>query len=71
MRGNSRSENKLFEVLRKKGSENNDCMSKSGFLSNHAGGILGGISNSNDIDIKVYFKPTPSIFKPQMKSLFL
>ncbi|MDR2790270.1 MAG: chorismate synthase [Campylobacteraceae bacterium] len=48
-----------------KGSENNDQMDKTGFMSNHAGGILGGISTGADIDIKVHFKPTPSIFLKQ------
>lgn len=47
------------------GSENNDCMDSKGFMSNHSGGILGGISNGNEIIIKVYFKPTPSIFVEQ------
>ncbi|BDY13066.1 chorismate synthase [Hydrogenimonas cancrithermarum] len=46
------------------GSENNDEMTHEGFLSHHAGGILGGISSGDTLDIKVYFKPTPSIFKP-------
>ncbi len=50
------------------GSQNNDQMSKKGFLSHHAGGVLGGISSGDTLDIKVYFKPTPSIFKP-MKTL--
>ena len=35
------------------------------FLSNHAGGILGGISNGNDIVIRFAVKPTPSISKAQ------
>lgn len=47
-----------------KGSENNDEITKEGFLSNHSGGVLAGISNGEDIEIKVHFKPTPSIFKP-------
>ena len=47
------------------GLENNDEITKEGFLSNNAGGILGGISNGEDINLKVYFKPTPSIFKSQ------
>ena len=47
------------------GSYNNDEIRSSGFESNHAGGILGGISNGEDIVLNVYFKPTPSIFKEQ------
>ncbi|PAF43215.1 chorismate synthase [Helicobacter sp. 11S02596-1] len=47
------------------GSQNNDPMDKNGFLSNHSGGILGGISSGNEIVVKVYFKPTPSIFLEQ------
>ena len=48
-----------------KGDQNNDEIRSSGFMTNNSGGILGGISNGDDINIKVYFKPTPSIFKPQ------
>lgn len=47
------------------GSINNDPIRANGFESNHAGGILGGISNGEDIILNVYFKPTPSIFKEQ------
>jgi len=47
------------------GSTNNDAIRSDGFESNHAGGILGGISNGEDIVMNVYFKPTPSIFKEQ------
>jgi len=47
-------------VLR--GSQNNDHIKADGFVTNHSGGILGGISNGDDIDVRVYFKPTPSIF---------
>lgn len=53
------------ESARLKGSQNNDEISKNGFLSNNAGGILGGISNGETIEAKVYFKPTPSIFQKQ------
>lgn len=48
-----------------KGSQNNDCMDDRGFVSNHSGGMLGGISNGEEIIIRVHFKPTPSIFIPQ------
>lgn len=47
------------------GSQNNDPIRANGFQSNHAGGILGGISNGDDIVLNVYFKPTPSIFQEQ------
>ena len=49
-----------------KGSQNNDSLKNGVFLSNHSGGILGGISNGDDILLKTYFKPTPSIFKKQI-----
>jgi len=48
-----------------KGSQNNDEITPNGFKTNYSGGILGGISNGDDIVVKTYFKPTPSIFKPQ------
>ncbi len=51
------------------GSTNNDSMhAENGlpvFDSNHAGGVLGGLSNGNDIIFRVAVKPVPSIFKPQ------
>lgn len=47
------------------GSQNNDQMDASGYLSNHAGGILGGISNGNEIVARIAVKPTPSISLPQ------
>ncbi|MDD2887929.1 MAG: chorismate synthase [Aliarcobacter sp.] len=47
------------------GYENNDQIRKTGFKTNHSGGILGGISNGDDINVKVYFKATPSIFIQQ------
>lgn len=48
-----------------KGSENNDGITLEGFSSNHAGGMLGGISNGDTIIVKTHFKPTPSIFQEQ------
>ena len=54
-----------FGVAEQYGSGNNDEMTPEGFLSNHAGGILGGISNGNVIDFRIAVKPTPSISIPQ------
>lgn len=53
------------DASRSKGSINNDQITSQGFETNHSGGILGGISNGDDIITKVYFKPTPSIFIEQ------
>lgn len=47
------------------GSKNNDLMDKNGFMSNNHGGVLGGMSSGEKIELKVYFKPTPSIFLSQ------
>ena len=47
------------------GLENNDELSFTGFKTNQSGGILGGISNGEELDLTVYFKPTPSIFLEQ------
>lgn len=53
-----------FDCVNKKGSQFRDEMTKEdGFLSNHAGGILGGISSGQDIIVKAAFKPTSSILK--------
>ncbi|SFL67509.1 chorismate synthase [Paenibacillus sp. 1_12] len=47
------------------GSEHNDQMQTSGFMSNHAGGIIGGISTGEEIVFRVAVKPTSSISVPQ------
>lgn len=49
----------------RKGSQNNDGITPNGFTSNHSGGMLGGISNGDEIVVKTHFKPTPSIFQEQ------
>ena len=48
-----------------KGSQNNDEITSHGFMSNHSGGTLGGISNGDTLIVKTHFKPTPSIFREQ------
>jgi chorismate synthase len=47
------------------GSEHNDQMNAEGYLTNNAGGIVGGISNGEEIVFRVVVKPTSSISKPQ------
>jgi len=47
------------------GSENNDPITPGGYASNHAGGILGGISTGMDIIVRAAVKPIPSISKTQ------
>jgi chorismate synthase len=54
-----------FEAARMKGSENNDPITPDGFRSNHAGGILGGISNGDEIILRAAVKPIPSIPREQ------
>lgn len=53
-----------FRCVEQKGSEHRDEITKSGFLSNHAGGVLGGISSGQDVSVSVAFKPTSSILQP-------
>ncbi|MDX1836442.1 chorismate synthase [Legionella taurinensis] len=53
-----------FAVVTQKGSEHRDEMDKTGFLSNHAGGILGGISTGQNLEVSLALKPTSSIIKP-------
>ncbi|WP_439239572.1 chorismate synthase [Lonepinella sp. BR2919] len=53
-----------FAVVNQKGTEHRDEMVPAGFLSNHAGGILGGISNGQPIIATIALKPTSSITIP-------
>lgn len=53
-----------FDSVQQKGTEHRDEMSPQGFLSNHAGGILGGISSGQDILVSMALKPTSSIRLP-------
>ena len=53
-----------FACVEQKGTEHRDEMSPQGFLSNHAGGILGGISTGQDIIAHLALKPTSSLVIP-------
>jgi chorismate synthase len=53
-----------FASVTQQGSEHRDEMSKQGFLSNNAGGILGGISTGQPLVVSMALKPTSSIVKP-------
>ncbi|CAH0533988.1 Chorismate synthase [Vibrio stylophorae] len=53
-----------FDVVAQKGSEHRDALTPEGFASNHAGGILGGISSGQDIVAHLALKPTSSITVP-------
>lgn len=54
-----------FEAARLRGSENNDPITPAGFQTNRAGGILGGISNGDEIILRAAVKPVPSIRREQ------
>lgn len=54
-----------FGVAFMRGSQNNDLLRKDGFLSNHAGGTLGGISSGQELIVRVAIKPASSIAKSQ------
>ncbi len=53
-----------FDCVSQKGTEHRDELTPQGFLSNHAGGILGGISTGQDITASIAIKPTSSIRIP-------
>ena len=50
-----------FESIAQRGSVHGDELTPKGFTSNHAGGVLGGISSGQEIKVNVAFKPTSSI----------
>ncbi len=54
-----------FASVNQKGTEHGDEMSPLGFLSNHAGGVLGGISTGQNIRVSLAVKPTSSIRLPR------
>jgi chorismate synthase len=54
-----------FGAVRLRGSQNNDRMTPKGFATNHAGGVLGGISTGQPIATRIAVKPPSSIALPQ------
>jgi chorismate synthase len=53
-----------FKSVEQRGSEHRDELTPAGFKSNHAGGVLGGISSGQDIVVSLALKPTSSITLP-------
>jgi chorismate synthase len=54
-----------FGCVMQKGSEHGDELTPQGFVSNHAGGVLGGISSGQDLRVSIAIKPTSSIRVPR------
>ncbi|HLO93763.1 MAG TPA: chorismate synthase [Burkholderiaceae bacterium] len=54
-----------FGVVPQRGSEHGDELTPEGFASNHAGGVLGGISTGQDLRVSIAIKPTSSIRLPK------
>ena len=54
-----------FASVAQRGSEHGDELTPDGFLSNSAGGVLGGISTGQDIRVAIALKPTSSIRVPR------
>lgn len=53
-----------FACVEQRGTEHRDEITPQGFLSNHAGGVLGGISSGQDLLVSIALKPTSSITTP-------
>ena len=54
-----------FGSVAQRGSEHGDELTPAGFVSNHAGGVLGGISTGQDVVVNIALKPTSSIRLPR------
>jgi chorismate synthase len=52
-------------VVTEKGSEHGDELTPAGFAANRAGGVLGGISTGQDLEVSIAIKPTSSIRLPR------
>jgi len=54
-----------FASVAQKGTTHGDALSPQGFRSNNAGGVLGGISTGQDLEVSIAIKPTSSIISPR------
>jgi chorismate synthase len=54
-----------FASVAHRGTMHGDSMTPEGFRTNHAGGVLGGISTGQDIEVAIAIKPTSSIISPR------
>src|SRR4029079_1007530 len=54
-----------FGSVVQRGSEHGDSLTPEGFASNNAGGVLGGISTGQDLEVSIAVKPTSSIITPR------
>jgi len=54
-----------FASVAQRGSVHGDSLSPQGFRSNNAGGVLGGISSGQDLEVSIVVKPTSSILTPR------
>ena len=54
-----------FASVSQRGTTHGDSLSPEGFLSNNAGGVLGGISTGQDLEVSIAIKPTSSIITPR------
>ncbi|MCA6217389.1 chorismate synthase [Ideonella sp. B7] len=54
-----------FDSVRQRGSEHGDELTPEGFIGNHAGGVLGGLSTGQDLTVNIAIKPTSSIRLPR------
>ncbi|MDE2606090.1 MAG: chorismate synthase [Burkholderiales bacterium] len=54
-----------FGSVEQRGSEHGDALTPGGFASNNAGGVLGGISTGQDLEVSIAIKPTSSIITPR------
>jgi len=54
-----------FASVAHRGTMHGDTLTPQGFATNHAGGVLGGISTGQDLDVSIAIKPTSSIVSPR------